>query len=598
MKRTLIFRSIIWILLCAICTLAFALSHAPQLGWLDIAKSIFFGLRLDFAFLGYILLFTLLTSLHPLTHQLGNWVFGFIVLMQIMLTGIDISLYKQWQHTINYQFIEYSKHPLKAMGNMSHQQLILAIVMLFLSVFVIWKWMVRRHPKYKSVQWKKWTTYPLALLLLGVSFIALRGGIQVAPANTSFAFWGKNAALNYASLNNSWNLMFHLLNGQADQPLENFQVVSSQEAIKQYSTFFQDNTEVPVIANSPKPNIVIVLIESWTANLMGACQAAEDFTPNFNKIVKEGIFFSHAYASGNRTDKGLAAVVSGFPAQATASIMTIPSKAQKLPSIIRSFKEAGYHSTFYYGGEPEFANKKAYLLNAGIDEMKIKFNYPLSDPRGKWGIHDEAMFNHLAEDIQNDKGPFIKLFLSHSSHEPFDYPNSQAKQYSGAINFRNSIAYVDSCLGVFWDQVRNVPNTLFIITADHGRIIEKGHSDKVPKVNQIPLFIGGTALNHAWKGREYHHVINQHHFPRNLLKMSGIEAGNEKFQFQGNWFNPEQLAYITFYNGICLTNGKDWAEYHNQQKTSYLNGNDSLSQSWLLPVQIYQQRVMEAFYQY
>jgi phosphoglycerol transferase MdoB-like AlkP superfamily enzyme len=559
-------------------------------------KTIFYGFRLDLTFFGYILLFSIVFYLHPALFKISKWVFAVVLLLQIIITTIDINLFTLWQHTINYQFFEYLKHPSKALGNSSKAQNISGILIIVSAAIVVYVLAIQKHPNYQKISFKSWKIYLLLPVSLVLAIVMSRGGVQVAPANLSFAFFGNKQALNYAAINSSWNFMFAYLNGQTDADIASFQFFDN--AKKLFNKTFNDESKSQTLVKSKKPNIVIIMLESFSANLVGACDADENCTPHFNQIAQNGILFKRAYSSGNRTDKGLAAVVSGFPAQATASIITIPSKAQKLPSIFKVLKKEGYHSTFYYGGEPEFANKKAYLLNAGVDKLKIGFNYPLSAPRGKWGVHDEVMFHSLAKDIIKEDKPFCKLYLSLSSHEPFDYPQSNANSYNSPTNFRNSIRYTDSCLGAFWKKVKSVPNTIYIFLADHGRIIEKEDKDQIPSVNQIPILIAGSALKDSFKGKAYNHVINQHHLPSNLLNIMGIDYDEKVFKFQGNWFNPLNKAYLTFYNGVALTDGSSWYEYQNETKKSFLNGKRTDSAALIDMCKLYQQRVMEEFGKY
>lgn len=593
MLKTILYRLVIWLLVCITSTTAFAFIHQTPFSSTDLFSAIYNGLKLDITFFGYILLMTLLFRWHPFLFKISKWIFGLLLFFQVVVCVIDVNLYSSWQHTINYQFFEYIKYPATALGNASASQIGFGTLGIILGLIFSYFLGIKKHPHYTKPAFRKWHTYALTLVYLALGVILSRGGIQVAPANISSAFFSSKMPLNYAAINNSWNFIFTALNGQDDANLASFQYFKDAET--KFNEAFIDSSQAPKLINDEQPNIVIILLESFTANLSKSCGANEDFTPNFNNIAKENILFSNAYASGNRTDKGLAAVVSGFPAQATASIITIPSKTQNLPSIFKVLKKQGYESNFYYGGEPEFANMKAYLLNSGIDKMNAGSDYPKNIPRGKWGAHDEFMFKELANDILKAKKPFCKMLLTLSSHEPFDYPNSNANTNKAAICFRNSISYTDSCLGAFWQKVKNTPNTVFIFMADHGRNIEVPRADQIPMVNRMPILIAGSAINPQWKAKSWQHAINQHHFPSNLLNICGINNRAEPFQFQGNWFNPKQWAYFTYYNGAGITNGTQWCQFNNDQQKGYVNSKTQDSSLLINLSKLYQQRVMEEF---
>ena len=182
--------------------------------------------------------------------------------------------------------------------------------------------------------------------------------------------------------------------------------------------------------------------------------------------------------------------------------------------------------------------------------MVTEKDYPSSLYRGKWGVQDADAFERLANDIKQETQPFFKLMLTISSHEPFDYPNSP-KGLNTWEQFSAAMSYTDSCLGVFWEQVKNTPNTLFVFAADHGRIMGDPLLDRSPWVYKMPIVVAGTALQDSFKGVQFSHVINQHHLPSNVLQMIGVKDTAEHFQFQQSWFNPKVPAYFTFYN-VCV----------------------------------------------
>jgi hypothetical protein len=98
-------------------------------------------------------------------------------------------------------------------------------------------------------------------------------------------------------------------------------------------------------------------------------------TPGFNKLINEGVYFDRIYATGDRTDKGIVGILSGYPAQPIASIIKIPTKAAQLPMLSKTFKANKFRTSFFYGGELEFANMKAYLVQGQFDEMVSVENF-------------------------------------------------------------------------------------------------------------------------------------------------------------------------------------------------------------------------------
>jgi len=129
------------------------------------------------------------------------------------------------------------------------------------------------------------------------------------------------------------------------------------------------------VLTTNRPNIVLFVLESFTADVFEALGGEKGVTPNLDSTLHHGILFNNIYSQGYRTDQGLADVLSGFPATPNFSIMMQPEKYPKLPFLPKILSDAGYHNSFYYGGELDFANMKAYLLQSGISDLHDKSSY-------------------------------------------------------------------------------------------------------------------------------------------------------------------------------------------------------------------------------
>ncbi len=140
------------------------------------------------------------------------------------------------------------------------------------------------------------------------------------------------------------------------------------------------------------------------------------------------MLFDNFYASGDRTDKGVIAVLSGYPAQPTSSIIKFPSKTQNLPKLNNYLKKLGYKTSFIYGGDVDFANFRSYLTTSGFDHLTTMDDFPDDINTSKWGIHDHFMFNQSLQELDTTQAPFAKVILTLSSHEPFDVPDGTLHQ--------------------------------------------------------------------------------------------------------------------------------------------------------------------------
>ena len=70
-----------------------------------------------------------------------------------------------------------------------------------------------------------------------------------------------------------------------------------------------------------RPNVIIVVWESLTAKMYQKQHKGVSVIPTIDSLTQNAIWFSNMYASGDRTEKGLAAILSAYPAQALTSIV-------------------------------------------------------------------------------------------------------------------------------------------------------------------------------------------------------------------------------------------------------------------------------------
>jgi phosphoglycerol transferase MdoB-like AlkP superfamily enzyme len=273
-------------------------------------------------------------------------------------------------------------------------------------------------------------------------------------------------------------------------------------------------------------------------------------TPGFNKLMKEGIYFSDIYATGDRTDKGIVAVLSGYPAQAITSIVKEPVKAAKLPMISKLFKQNNYNTAFYYGGEIEFANMKAYLLQGGFDQFVTIVDFDKKDQNSKWGAHDGILLNRMEQDLKNFRQPFFTTCLTLSSHEPFETPTE--KLLSGkdiSSKFLSSINYTDSVVNGFVEYAKQQPwwdNTVIVIVADHGhRLPESAHK---PDDFKIPLLFLGGAIQQPY--RNISSTGSQTDIAGTLLPQ--LNMPSQQFKWSRNLLDSTRYpwAFFTFDNGF------------------------------------------------
>jgi len=295
---------------------------------------------------------------------------------------------------------------------------------------------------------------------------------------------------------------------------------------------------------------MIIVLESFSGYLIGPLGGDSLTTPNINRYAREGILFSNFYASGTRTDKAMPAILDGYPAQPAQSIIKEPNKTQTLPSLVRILVENGYNSSFWYGGDINFANFNAFVIGSGFHTIVTKKNFNSSDYNSKWGVHDHIFFQTLKDSMTSISEPFLKVVLTLSSHEPFDVPMEPVfKGSDDYTNYRNSIYYSDKALGSFLDWAKETAwwkNALIIMVADHCARFNNMPNYK-PDVFKIPmLWVGGALEN---KGIRIEKLGGQVDIPSTVLSQLGL-IGSFPFGKDLLSDNSKSFAFYTYNEGF------------------------------------------------
>ena len=317
------------------------------------------------------------------------------------------------------------------------------------------------------------------------------------------------------------------------------------------------------LLNTSRPNILIILMESFSANAIGAVGGDSIITPNLNRLSREGVLFTNMYANSFRTDRGIVSVLNGYLAQPTTSIMKYPAKSQTLPSIAKTLTNEGYVADMLYGGDINFTNMQSYFFSSGYSRITADRDFPLTSRLSKWGANDDITFRHLYEDIKNrdNQAPWLSTFLTLSSHEPFEVPYHRLDEMG---LYPNSVAFTDSCIGNFIDKLKELPvwkNTLVIFVSDHGYPYPKDVVNYEPRRYHIPmLWIGGAVKEPVVIDK----LANQTDLAATLLNQLGID--HDTFTFSRNILSPDypEYAFYTYSNGFGFIDSTGISVYDNE----------------------------------
>jgi phosphoglycerol transferase MdoB-like AlkP superfamily enzyme len=531
-----------------------------HLSFNTILSTFWYGLRMDISVAAYIIapvcLFVLLSLfIHFFRRLLIYRIYTFIVLLLIALISFfDLEIYNQWGFRIDSTPLKFLSTPREAFASISHLPLLFLSIIFIICYglfFFCFKYILRRiffqqQNKYKIV------TAVLLLVFMGCLIIPIRGGFQLAPLNQSSVYFSTNNYANHAAINASWNFLYSLVSKGALE--ENpYQYMSAQRVKTITDSLYSgvSGTEQVINFSSGTPtNVIFIIWESFTEKAIHISIDNKEVTPQFNRLKQQGIYFSNVYASGDRTNKGLPAILSGYPAMPNTTIIHSPGKSEKLPVLSRMFKEKGYYTPFFYGGEPEFANIKSYLLHAGFNPIIGKSDFAAKDMNSKWGAHDGVVMNRVFEDMNKSTKPFFAIWLTLTSHEPFETPaTSVFKGNDNTTKFLNSLHYTDQIVSDFITKCRQQRwwnNTVIIITGDHGHPLPESNN-KAEAFRTPMLWIGGALIK---KGIVIDRVVSQLDIAATLSKQAGL--GPVIFPFSKNALDTisKAWAFFTFNDGF------------------------------------------------
>lgn len=540
-------------------------SKSAQLGTGLIAGTLLSGLRMDLSGACYLALIPLLIVaadgfIRPeVSRRLLLWYTTPLIVLVAIVMVADMGLFTEWGFRIDATPFLYLTTPREAVASASSSPLaLLALLLCALSaagVIAFRRWVL---PLHDSALKPAFMQSAAVLALIVPLFIGVRGGVQLAPINQSSVYFSTDEYANQAAINPAWNLFSSLVNRQPDH--NDFRFTSDTAAQRVVDSLLGKSASRDV-APPPKlllrirrPNIVLIIWEGLTAKIVGPLGGRRDVTPGLTALAHEGILFDGIYASGNRTPKGLPALLSGFPSQPISVVVKSERKSAALPTLSESLLPAGYNTAFYYGGELEFANLKTYLANNRYGRLVDKYDFNERDWNSKWGAHDHVVLSRVLLDMRSAPHPSLITILTLSSHEPFEVPMPRViTGTSSEAQFLNSHVYTDRSVTAFIERGKREPwwdSTLVIITADHGHhypetpmMVEEGKAQYA-----IPMIWLGGAL--AVRDTVINKIASQTDIAKTLLDQLGLSSSEYRWSRDFLTDHAPSFAYYAFNDGF------------------------------------------------
>lgn len=526
-------------------------------GFADYMQVMVHGASLDAATAGYLTAFPFLLVLISIWFRkfpLKKILYGYYILAAALISIIfvvDMALYTFWGFKLDASVFLYIDSPKEALASVSVGFILLRVLAILLLIALNSWVLLKITPSVLTATRKRIAGTAGMLLLGGVLFIIIRGGVTESTSNIGQVYFSNEPFLNHSAVNPDFSLLSSM--GKSQNFASEFNFFDEEKRAALFDGLYPttDGDSIIQVLNTKRPNILIILMEGFGGAFVEPLGGLPDVTPHFNRLSKEGVFFTNCYANSFRTDRGTVCTFSGYLGLPTASVMKIPAKSRTLPAIAEGLSKAGYKTDFLYGGDINFTNMKSYLLSTGYQRLTANTDFSLTEQTSNaWGVNDDITFEYLYNQLRNRKeeGPWHTAFLTLSSHEPFEVPYHRLED-----KIPNAFAYTDECLGKFIDRLKQTPawkDLLVICLPDHGFYYPREGSNAMPRFYHIPLLWLGGAVKQPMQVDK---IMNQTDLAATLLGQLGLE--HTAFTFSRNVLGSDYkypFAFYSFNNGFSF----------------------------------------------
>jgi phosphoglycerol transferase MdoB-like AlkP superfamily enzyme len=492
-----------------------------------------------------------------------RWYFYLMVAVYNLAAFGDIGIYGEWRTKLSYRALLYLQNPSEVINTAETEHTLLLIVLW--SVFtVLFCWLYTKlvEPDFTEMEEKedyKPNVYVLSgsfVLVLGMLFLGMRGGLNEIPITSSKVYYSSHKFANEMCVNPAYYLVENILNSKKVETRAHFNYMDMESAKRRTESLHAFACDSTVnILKIERPNIVVILLESWSADLIESLGGEPGITPNFRELEKDGLLFTNIYASANRSQHAMSSLFGGLPGMPVTTITNHPDKYYAVPSLVKKMDSIGYHTSFYFGGELNYGNILSYLRYNEFDEIVEGKDINEGFFKGKLGYHDTDVMPWYVEQLSRYEQPFFSTLFTQSSHSPYDYPKIFEEIEWPAIEkqYVNSGYYTDIAIGMFMEKAKQqewYDSTLFVFVADHSHATYKNHRMESFDHHKIPMLIYGEPLQDSLRGMTFDKICGNTDLPATILAQLGMK--HDEFIWSKDVFGKcyKPFAFFELNNGL------------------------------------------------
>jgi phosphoglycerol transferase MdoB-like AlkP superfamily enzyme len=407
---------------------------------------------------------------------------------------------------------------------------LLLVYFAFLSFFVF------KIIKEKDVLKPSWNIFKqlgFFLLLIALTAILGRGSVSIFPLAYNIQDVSANPFINklpqtstYAIINSyeqyakSKSGEYDLIKkvGYSGKMDKAFEVYMQTQDINRSDLLGNLNhkTQPNKLLQEKQPNVVVVMVESFGMPLLDYQSESFNILGRLKKHFEEDTLFTNFISTSNGTIVSLEPVLLNITArpESTSFAQSEYINTSFRQASARVYQNAGYETTFVYGGDLSWRNIGSFALKQGFDSVAGKgtianaLGENIADISHDWGVFDGYLYKFIEQKLKNATKPQFIFVLTTNNHPPYKVPTdykSNRLEISEDLEAHitsdiplieqrfKDYAYAVDMAGEFLDNIKSsalAKNTVVAFTADNNTIEgNMRYENHFTQTKRIPFYL-------------------------------------------------------------------------------------------------------------
>ncbi len=459
--------------------------------------------------------------------QVAEWWFGVTYSLLFLASAANVPYFAYFFKPLNSSIFQWFSYAGTTAGMVLEERSYYGYMVLFLVSVALFIFFLHRFRRYidrriaclenvekDGLTSKKGSLFLRVTLFIVCAFlcvVGIRGGLwyKKPPIKTGKAYYCTDAMLNQLGINPAFSLLSSAVEDMkaANRELHFMPYPEAVENVRRSLGITGRADSARVLLRTVKSdtvmsrhNVVVIMMESMSANYMQTFGQKLRITPALDNLAKSSLFFPNFYSAGTHTNLGLCGTLYSLPAIMSHSVMkgAVTRHRQGLSTVL---KDKGWHTMFFLAHEGQYDNMEAFMRTNGYEDFYSREDYPASAVVNRWGVSDHFLFDYALQTMDRESSkrkPFFATILTISNHPPFAIPE-QFKSQSSDPRLR-AVEYADWCIGDFLSKAKRKPwynNTVFVLLGDHGQVVGKTDSELPQSYNHVPLMVFGPGVKNG-----------------------------------------------------------------------------------------------------